>query len=219
MTQPDNTRTPGPGAPTDEELIRKAQGGDLASTAALLECCRAPLRALVLWWAGRRGLRAEELAELRQEAAVGFLLAVAAYDGERRSASGPASFRTFLNQVVRAHLVNWDRQRRRAERHYDRSADWTAEMDLSALQASGDSFDPVTPDRRAADPADLALWQESWARLTAALRGLDTTQRWVVEQVAEGRSLHDLADERGLSYDRAKRLRRLVVAVLREAVR
>jgi hypothetical protein len=48
---------------------------------------------------------------------------------------------------------------------------------------------------------------------------LDPTERALWEQSWDGRSLHQVADELGLSYGKAKRTRRRVFAVLQEAVR
>jgi RNA polymerase sigma factor (sigma-70 family) len=157
-------------------------------------------------WFRRSGLRVEEWEEVRQEAWLGFLRAVMAFADDRQGSRGPACFRTFMDHVVWKHLSDWDRQRRRTDLRYDRSADWTAVLDRSARNTPG-------------DPAEFALRQEFRARLTAELKRLGTTQRWLVEQKADGRSLRDLAGERCLSYHKAKRLFRQGVGVLRQAVR
>jgi hypothetical protein len=50
MAAPENSCVPRPGTPADEELVRQAQGGRDAATAALLERCHALLRHLIGRW-------------------------------------------------------------------------------------------------------------------------------------------------------------------------
>src|SRR5262245_31846504 len=115
---------PGSGNPTDEDLARQARGGSRDSATALLERCRALMQYLIGEWFRRSGLRAEEWEEVRQEAWLGFLRAVRAYEDDGQGGRASACFRTFMNHVVWRHLSDWDRQRRRTELRYDRSADW-----------------------------------------------------------------------------------------------
>jgi RNA polymerase sigma factor (sigma-70 family) len=205
--------------PTDEELARQARGGNRDAAMALLERCEDLIRYLIGYWFRRGGLRAEELEEVRQEAQHGFLLAVTAYLVDREGGPGGARFRTFMYRVVWNHLDKWERRRRRAESCYDRSVDWAAKIDGRALRAFGDAFCLTAPDPWVGDPAYFAQWQETCARLRGAFQRLDPTQRWLLDQRANGRSLRDLADESGLSYDRVKRLNCRAMAFLREALR
>jgi hypothetical protein len=177
------------------------------------------MQSLMGEWFRRHDLRAEEWEEVRQEAWLGFLRAVNAYADGRQKGRGPARFRTFMNLVVWSHLSTWDRQRRRAELHYDRSADWVTVLDRSARRTPGDLSGLLASHPRADDPADLAVRQEFRAQLTAEVERLGSTQRWFLEQRVGGRSLRDLAKERGLSYDQAKRFFRQVVGLLRQAIR
>jgi hypothetical protein len=200
-------------------LALQAQGGSRDAMTVLLERCRASLDRLVRSWSRTRGLRREELEDVRQEAGVAFLLAVKAYDPNQAGGRGQAYFGPLLNQVVRNHLENWDRRRRRAESHLERFADWAAECDRRALSPAREVFGLPPPDTRTGDPVGRTLWHEFWARLAVGLWRLDALQRWVFEQVQDSRSLHDLTGERGLSYDRAKRMLRRASALLRVAVR
>jgi hypothetical protein len=209
---------PGPSTPTDEELARRSYGGSLESITALLERYHAALDRLVYWWSSGRGLRPEELEDGLQEARVGFLLAVTAFGEDRGRCPRRARFRTLLNQVVRNRLNKWDRGRQRAESHYDRSADWATELEHRAGNPPWEAAGLPLPDPESQDPADLAQWQEFWARLRAGVERLDSTGRCLWERLQEGRSLHEFAGEQDLFYDRAKRLRRQVLARLREAV-
>jgi hypothetical protein len=159
MTALDTPRAPEPRKASKEALVRQAQGGSIAAAAALLERCRGSLDRLVAWWCGKRELRAEEREEVRQEADVAFLRAVAGYGKRRRNRSKRSGFGTFLNLVVRDHLDKWERRRWRAERHYDRSADWEAVLDRRASKTHPEMFGPAAPNPRAGDPARNALWQ------------------------------------------------------------
>jgi RNA polymerase sigma factor (sigma-70 family) len=218
MTPTEGPGAPGPGTPTDEELARQARGGSHDAATALLERCEALIRYLIGYWFRRGVLQPEELEEVRQEAQHGFLLAVTAYAVDRDGGPGGARFRTFMYRVVWNHLDKWERRRRRAESYYDRSVDWAAKIDGRALRTFGDTLRLTAPDHRAGDPADFAMWQETCARLTAAFQRLDPTQRWLLDQRTTDRSLRELADESGLSYDRVKRLIRRAMAFLREAL-
>jgi RNA polymerase sigma factor (sigma-70 family) len=219
MAAQERPDVPGPGTPTDEDLALQARDGSRDSTTVLLGRCDDALDRLVRWWSRRRGLRREELEEVRQEVRLGFLLAVKAYAGDWGGGPGRACFRALLNRVVRNHLENWFRQRRRAESHQDRSVDWASELDGRALNPAREVFGLPPHDRRSTDPVGRALWEEFRARLTERLRRLDATQRWLWEQVRwDGRSLRELAAERGLSYDKAKRSLRRVVNLLHQAL-
>jgi RNA polymerase sigma factor (sigma-70 family) len=218
MDRPERPAVPGPGVPTDEELVRQARGGSRDSNAALLDRWSDSLNRFAGWWARKQGLRAEEVKEVRQEAMLGFFLAVANYAEDRGKGSGPACFRAFMNRVVRNHLNNWDRQRRRAESRCDRSVDWAEELERRAAQAPKQTVGAAPPDTRTADPVDVILWLEIRVRLAAAVESLDARYRWLWDRLAAGRSLHDIADESGLSYDRVKRMCRRMVAQLRKAL-
>jgi RNA polymerase sigma factor (sigma-70 family) len=218
MATKERPNVPGPGTPTDEDLALQAQGGSRGSTAVLLQRYDAALDRLANWWSKRHGLRRAEWAEARQEARLAFLLAVKVYVSDGGRGPGRACFRALLNSVVRKHLENWDRRRRRAESHHDRSVDWAAELDHHALHPAREVFGLPPSDPGTADPVGHTLWQELRDRLTAGLGRLDATQRWLVEQAGDGRSLRELAGERGLSYGKAKRLLRRAVALLQKVV-
>jgi RNA polymerase sigma factor (sigma-70 family) len=220
MATLDTPRVRKPNTITDEKLVRQAQGGSGVAAAALLERCRDSLDRLIAWWSRGRELRAEEREEVRQEADHAFLRAVARFGKRRRKKSKQSRFGTFLNLVVRDHLDKWERRRWRAERHVDRSADCEAVLDRRALKSHQDMVGlAASESSRAGDPAASALWQETWARLAAALQCLDATQRWLLDQRAAGRSLRELSGEGGLSYGKAKRMYRRLIALLRQAVR
>jgi hypothetical protein len=121
-----------------------------------------------------------------------------------------------MRRVVRAHLSNWLRRRRRADVRVDHGADLSAALDLlTACSArGGDAWEE--PDSRAGDPSQVAAWREFRAGLATSLQSLDADCDWLWGQLALGRSLRELAWERGLSYDGVKRLRFLLLEKVRQ---
>src|SRR5262249_6039463 len=116
-----------------------------------------------------------------------------------RPAEGDATadagrFRRYLLQVVRGCVRDLARHERRDESHYCRAPH------LGLLERE--------PDTSANDPARLAELHETVDRLLRELSQLDPATRRLVESLVSGETVHDIAEQEGLAYEQAKRLRR-----------
>jgi RNA polymerase sigma factor (sigma-70 family) len=207
-------------ARTDEELVAAARGGprQQAAAQALWERYHRTLRRFADWWARRHGLRGPDRDEVRQEAALAFLRALARYDSQPRLDRPVASFRTFLRRVVEFHLGRWLYQHRRADGFPPPSVKREAALRDQVAGRFRDTNGVGPPNSQAGDPVAAASWQEDQERLTRVLSGLNEEGRWLWEQLAVGRTLKALAAARAVSIDCLKRWKRRVLAFLAKAL-
>jgi RNA polymerase sigma factor (sigma-70 family) len=201
-------------APTDEELVLLAQQAGSSSQAilALFYRYEAAIHRLVALRVGDVHQHCIEAEDAAQEATLAVLQGVTCFHALSER-SGDGLVRAFLLRIVRNRLATWARGLRRAERRLDRSKNAGQELEGRAAQVENELRPP-----RAGDPAAQIAWDDCRGRLEDALRCLSVEQRWLWDGLANGRRLRALAVEKGISYDRAKRERRRLLDLLREAV-
>jgi RNA polymerase sigma factor (sigma-70 family) len=163
--------------------------------------------------ARRRGLAADLVADVQQEAALAALLAMRAYDAGKLGDGQRCAYRTFLWTVLWARCTDFVRKLRRREAHIDRSADVKEVHD-----GGGDGVSPFNP-RWGGDPARLAEERESVQRLKAALGQMAPASRSLLEEIAAGKSMVQLAVQLALPYHEVKRRRRAALRGLAALLR
>jgi len=153
---------------------------------------------------------AADLPDAQQNAVFAMLEAIAGYHTLEAAKPRGCRFRAFLGRVVLARFGDFVRQLRRVQRHCCRLEE--AGERLAACQGR-------CPGCRTSDPVEALARREARARLHQALEGLDEALRRLWRELADGKSLRQIAREQGVSYDRLKRQRRRLLARLAAQLR
>jgi RNA polymerase sigma factor (sigma-70 family) len=138
------------------------------------------------------------------------LEAIAGYHTLEAAKPRGCRFRTYLGRVVLARFGDFVRKLRRLQRP------------CCGLHEAGET--PAAcqgrcPGCRKGDPVEVLARREARARLHQALEGLDEALRRLWRELADGKSLRQIAREQGVSYDRLKRQRRRLLARLAAQLR
>ncbi len=203
----------------DEELVGLARHSSCpAAVAVLLRRYDAWMRQVVGYLGRRTRLAAEDVEDAQQRTWFALGEAVFHFDLGQQDRDNVCSFRTFLHRVLVARFRDYFRHLRRLKVR-DRRLHVACEL-LAPRAGAARRGGPVTSGTTsAADPARAAERQEYLSGLERALDGLDRVSRRLCEQVMFGLRLHEVARESDLSYDKAKRRRRQVLAQLRDRLR
>ena len=194
----------------DEALVILAQ--ECAFRPATDEVLRRyyePMSQLIAWKA-RFPWLAADLPDAQQNAVFAILEAIAGYHTLVAAKPRGCRFRTYLGRVVLARFGDFVRKLRRLQRP------------CCGLHEAGET--PAAcqgrcPGCRKGDPVEVLARREARARLHQALEGLDEALRRLWRELADGKSLRQIAREQGVSYDRLKRQRRRLLARLAAQLR
>ena len=194
----------------DEALVILAQ--ECAFRPATDEVLRRyyePMSQLIAWKA-RFPWLAADLPDAQQNAVFAMLEAIAGYHTLEAAKPRGCRFRTYLGRVVLARFGDFVRKLRRLQRP------------CCGLHEAGET--PAAcqgrcPGCRKGDPVEVLARREARARLHQALEGLDEALRRLWRELADGKSLRQIAREQGVSYDRLKRQRRRLLARLAAQLR
>jgi RNA polymerase sigma factor (sigma-70 family) len=171
--------------PAQEELLQRHDSG---------------ARRLIASLAAPVSLSPADLEDAQQQAEFALMEAIASYDTAHIGKQDGCSFNTHLHQVVTRRFQDFLKSRRRYERGLDRSK--SAE---TASESGHSKTSPRAHDSARDDPARRAQRREANERLREVLDRLDPDQRQLWDRLAEGMKLRDIAEELGISYDKAKR--------------
>jgi RNA polymerase sigma factor (sigma-70 family) len=193
---------------SDEELVRLVRKSrSVDALVALTERHLPSVRRVLDAWGQKVPLSLEDQEDVRQEAFLFLLRAVREYNANRTPPHTKSRFRTFLGSMILSKFQDFLRRLRRRERRIDRSI--SAEDILRTKAVPPEQFDPT----------DVAVRDEQWQKLAAALCAFDKPYRRLFNDLELGRSLHAIAANLGWSYDRVKRMRRKMLAQLTNQLR
>jgi RNA polymerase sigma factor (sigma-70 family) len=137
---------------------------------------------------------------------------------EQDSSLGGAKFRTFLSRVLDRHLRRWAQKYRHAEGGWQgRPASAAAPRQAPPRYEILERL-PLSPVSQP-DPEAIAEKHEMPQALQRALADLDAWRRSFWDFLAVGMSLHEIAEELGISYEAAKRERRNLLRWLKVRLR
>jgi RNA polymerase sigma factor (sigma-70 family) len=146
-----------------------------------------------------------DVQDAQQNGVFATLEAIAGYHTLEVAKPRGCRFRTYLCMVVTARFGDFVRQVRRVRRHYCRLDE------AGERRAAGQGR---CPGSRTSDPVEALARREARASLHHALDGLDEALRRLWRELADGKTLPQIAREQGVSYDRVKRQRRRLLAQL-----
>jgi DNA-directed RNA polymerase specialized sigma24 family protein len=178
----------------DEALVILAQ--ECAFRPATDELVRRyyePMSQLIAWKA-RCPWLAADLPDAQQNAVFAILEAIAGYDTREVARPRGCRFRTYLGRVVLARFGDFVRQLRRLQRP------------CCGLHEAGERLAAGRgrcPGSRTSDPVEALARREAMARLHQALEGLDEALRGLWRELANGKTLPQIAWEQGVLPDRA----------------
>jgi RNA polymerase sigma factor (sigma-70 family) len=141
---------------------------------------------------------AADVQDAQQNGVFAILEAIAGYDTLELAKPRGCSFRTFVRMVVTARCGDFVRQVRQVKNRY---------RCLDECRAEGGS-----------DPVEALAQQEETARLHRALERLDEPMRRLWQELANGKTLPQIAREQDISYDRVRRQRQRLLAQLAAAL-
>jgi RNA polymerase sigma factor (sigma-70 family) len=195
----------------DEELVVLAhECGFLPARQELLLRYYDWMRQCIAARARRAGLRAADVEDAQAEAVFSFLEAVARYETLQITIRNGCCFRSFLYTVLAARFLDFLRKLRRTRRRFGcHFSDAPHGEDRSGHGRAGprNANLPAV----AASPAQQTEWRETMACLHRALQRLDDRLHLLWDRLAAGASLHEVAAEWGISYDRVRRWRKEMV--------
>jgi RNA polymerase sigma factor (sigma-70 family) len=151
-----------------------------------------------------------DVPDAQQNAVFAILEAIAGYDTLEVAKPRGCRFRTYLRLVVLARFGDFVRQVRRVQRRCCRLDE------VGERLAAGQGRFSGCP---TSDPVEALARQEAMARLHQVLDRLDDAMRRLWWELANGKKLPQIAREQGISYDRAKRQRRRLLAQLTAQLR
>lgn len=154
--------------------------------------------------AARSRLQEADRQDIEQEAVLWTLEAIYSYDTEEHLNPHGCRFRSFLYRVIKARLIDAERQRTNHQDHYT----------LSVVLFAG-----LSPE------ADRRRNGNEWAAVDAAFRlslqeevdHLEECDQQFLDLLMKGTSLREVAAMLDISYDMAKRRRRKIFATLQTA--
>jgi RNA polymerase sigma factor (sigma-70 family) len=162
-----------------------------------------------------RGLTEIDIQDAQQEAVFAVREAIASYDTGRLGQPGACTFRTFLRLVLSARFSNYVKMQRRADRRFGRSLESPTTARTGIEPGPASPWGGEEPETAHANPAQAAESQELLARFHDALSRCEDADRRLWEGLTSGRGLRTVAGEMGISYDKAKRQRRSLLARLK----
>jgi RNA polymerase sigma factor (sigma-70 family) len=201
---------------SDEELVLLAREcGFLPARQELLLRYYDPMRRWVAARAREAGLGTADVEDAQGEGVLSALEAVAKYDTWQLARKQGRSFRSFLYAVLLARFRDFLRKHWRTRHRYGRSLTGPDGLEAAAEQRTGR--------RRAGrallvaheDPAHLSECREQMTCLRRALGMLDHRSRALWDRLAAGASLHNIALDWSVPYDRVRRWRTRMLRVLR----
>jgi RNA polymerase sigma factor (sigma-70 family) len=165
----------------------------------------AGLRRLVRRPARAMHLRESDVNDEEQATVFAIYEAVARFDPGRCRAGGAGSFRRFVRRIAHDRFRNHARRQQREERHYDRSVNLLA---LAGGPPARGACVPRAVDAQCGqgnDPATAVERQELLQVVQGVLAQFTDRERFLLEQLASGSRLTQVAAELGVSYATAKR--------------
>ncbi len=204
----------------DEELVVLAKEcGYRPAANELIVRHREGMNRLITYQARQTGLSAADVEDAQQNAVFALLEAIADYDTLQMVKPKGCSFRTFLRLVLTARFRDYAKHVSRVERHFDHSAVARGALDGDPELVASPSRPHDGLDSQESDPAVVAEWHESMARLHQALQRLDPRSRRLWEGLVSGKPLRILASEMRVSYDTVKRRRQRLLTELTTQLR
>lgn len=159
---------------------------------------------MIRWLAHCRSHGHADVEDALQNAVFWIIEAVNKYDTNQIGKTNGCSFRSFIFRVVTARFKDFAKHLRRVEGHYDRST-----------RCSHEGFQPVDTGHLPKDPAQIAESRDSMNRLQETLQNLSEESGRLWQLLSEGKSLHQIAELLGMSYDSVKRRRRKLIEQLK----
>lgn len=152
--------------------------------------------------------------DAQQNAVLGTIEAIAAFDTVQLHRPKNCSFRTFLRVVLEARFKDFLRRHRRVERRRDRATNGNRSLER-VLNGPHVAFGRRQfLSARQEDPATAMARREALERLEQAVEQLQTADGHLWRRLASGQRLRAIANELDVSYDTAKRRRRKLLAQL-----
>ncbi len=165
------------------------------------------------------GLSREDLEDARQEGVLWIKEAIRSYDTNEIGKPGGCGFSTFVHQIVARRFLDFTKHLRREENHYDQSPAATDSLAADCENVEGTATGhPAAGATGPSDPEAAAQRHEFTAALNQALDELDDIARRILEMRLSGKSLHDVAEELGISYGVVRGQWRKMAALLKSRV-
>jgi RNA polymerase sigma factor (sigma-70 family) len=200
----------------DEQLVELAQECRFRPARdELIYRCLTLARQLVVLHASGSRLQEADSQDAIQEAVLWILEAIERYRTAESVKPGGCRFRSFVRRVLASRLVDFVRHRRLWTNLpiADKGAAWPRQdLDRPCVD------DRPTPDSPSLDPLASAEKDEMQARLRRALARLGEDDRRLWDLLVAGTPLRQVAAALGISYDRAKRRRRKLLARLKSSL-
>jgi RNA polymerase sigma factor (sigma-70 family) len=195
-----------------EELVVLAQEcGFRPAADELLLRFHEPMCRLIGHKARYTPLTQPDIQDAQQNTVFAILEAIRRYRTPEMVKPGGCKFGTYAHMVTTRRFVDFAKRVSRMQKRYcclPRPGE-RYHQDCSALAPS--SF----LERRLDDPTEAAARKEALARLAAALEGSDDEVRALWHELAAGKSLRQIARQRGVDYDALKRQRRKLLRWLK----
>jgi hypothetical protein len=146
------------------------------------------------------GVPASDTEDAQQNAFWALRYALDHYDTGQVRGVGFCRFRSFLQRALMSNLVDSGRRLSRSHLHHDQSVDPAALLETRSHRIVWVVGCAGFEDPTRGDPARLVERAESWTNLERRVDRLGVHPRLVWEAVAQGESLHSLAERLGVTY-------------------
>ncbi|MHB1423144.1 MAG: sigma-70 family RNA polymerase sigma factor [Gemmataceae bacterium] len=153
----------------------------------------------------KRSRLAADVQDAQQNGVFAILEAIAGYNTLESIRPHGCSFRTYLRMVVAARFCDFVKKIHRMERRKRRLEEARCGPRDRKVRCSASLL---------SDPVKVLVQEEERTRLQCALDRLDDSMRKLWQELASGKKLQLIAREQGVSYDRIKRQRRRLLALL-----
>src|SRR5262249_4965874 len=196
----------------DEELVVLAQECAFQPAVhALMLRHHGWLNGLIARKSRRTGFGTADVDDAQQEAVFWMSEAIAQYDTLELARPRGCRFRSFLYAVISARLHNFVRHVRRLNARYRRAG---GPLEAGTTLSPSDRVRLSANRRRRDNPAAGLERKENQPGFEIALNRISNAARHLWDCLAAGIGLRDFAQQRGLSYDQAKRQRQKLLAQL-----
>jgi RNA polymerase sigma factor (sigma-70 family) len=199
----------------DDELVRQAQQHSRAAVDCLFKRHSGWIQRLVAGRLYKMGFSDAEIEDAQQDALLAIYRAIEIFyahdSGQRRF----KCFRSLLHLLVRGRLSNFTREYLRHQRNSQTASHFDLDKHVGtefAWIVCGGLLPEDT------DPVLRAQENERRERYDRAVHRLPAHLHMVWEELRAGRTLRELAARTGVHYEKLKRWRRQLVALLRARV-
>jgi RNA polymerase sigma factor (sigma-70 family) len=198
-----------------EELVVLAQEcGYRPAANELVLRYHAPMGLLIARKARQTPLTETDIQDAQQSAVFALFEAIAGFNTLEMVKAGGCRFRTFAALVTLRRFWDFVKHVRRVQKRYrgSMSANGDAAPECPLESSLGHATNLRT--KPVCDPAEAAARHEAVGRLDEALERCPEHMRRLWQEMAAGKTLRQIAQDRGVPYDALKRQRRKLLARL-----